>query len=115
MLWVLWCRSKHAHLCTPWAGKGIFEYLKWWCLKHTMPIKYGVGCGLALRTRIPLRTMGQKRCFWIPKMVVFETHHAKRYAVGPRVALQTRIPVHTLGQKRCFWMPEMVLFEAHHA
>ena len=26
--------------------------------------------------------MGQQRCFWVPRVVVFETHNAKKYCVG---------------------------------
>ena len=64
--------------------------------------KCGVGSGVAPQTHIPLHTMGQKKCFWMPEMVVFETHEAKQYGVGSGVAPQTRIPLHTVGQKRCF-------------
>ena len=77
IVWVLGWRSKDAYLCTPWARKGVFGYLGWVCLKRTMPKKYGVGSGVTLQTRIPVLTTGQKRCFWIPGMGVFETHHAK--------------------------------------
>ena len=70
---------------------------------------------VAPQTRIPLHTLGQKRCFWIPKMVVFETHHATKYALGSGVAPQTRISLHTMGQKKCFCVPKMVVFETHHA
>ena len=38
--------------------------------------KYRLGSGVAPPTRIPLHTMGQQKCFWIPKMVVFEPHCA---------------------------------------
>ena len=70
---------------------------------------------VAPQTRIPLDTVGLKRCGWVPKMVVFETHHAKTYSLGSGVAAQTRIPLHTMGPKRCFWIPKMVVFETHHA
>ena len=73
-----------------------------------------MGSGVAPRTRIPLHTTGQKRCLWIPEMVVFETQHAQKYAVGSGVAPQTRIPLQTLAQKRCFWIPKTVVFETHH-
>ena len=33
--------------------------------------------GAALRTHIPLHTMDQKRCFWIPEMGVFAMGNAK--------------------------------------
>jgi hypothetical protein len=77
MLWVLGWRPKHTYPCTPRARKDVSGYLKWWCLKQTMPKKYAMGSGVVPQTRIPLHTLAQKRCFWIPKMVVFETHHAK--------------------------------------
>ena len=71
--------------------------------------------GVAPQTRIPLHTLDQKRCFWIPKMVVFEMHYAKKYAMGSGVAPQPCIPLHTMGQMRCFWIPKMVVFEMHPA
>ena len=74
-----------------------------------------MGSEVAPQTRIPLHTTGQKRCFWIHKMAVFETHHAIKYAVGSGVALQPPIPLHTMGQKRCFWVPRMMVFETHNA
>ena len=37
-----------------------------------------LGSGVALQTRIPLHTMGQERCFWIPGMGVFEMDDAKK-------------------------------------
>ena len=103
IVWVLRWRPKQPYLCTLQSSKSVFGYLK-----------YVMGYGVAPQTCIPLHTMGQKRCFWIPKVVVFQTHHAKKYAVGPGVAPQTRIPLHTMGQKRCFWIPKMVVFETHH-
>ena len=44
--------------------------------------KIAVGSGVAPRTRIPVHTVEQKRCFWIPKMVVFETHHTQKKSCG---------------------------------
>ena len=41
-----------------------------------------MGSGVAPQTHIPLHTTGQERCFWIPKMVVFETNHAKKICYG---------------------------------
>ena len=70
---------------------------------------------LGWRPKTRVHTVGQKTCFWIPKRVVFETHHVKKYGLGSGVAPQTRIPLHTLGQKSCFWRPKMVVFETHHA
>ena len=63
----------------------------------------------------PLHTMGQKKCFWIPRTGVFETHHANKCGVGSGVAPQTGIPVDTMGQKKCFWIPRMVVFVTHRA
>ena len=58
---------------------------------------------------------GPKKGTWIPTMVVFETHRAKKYVVGSGVKSQTSIPLHALGPKRCFWIPKVVVFETHHA
>ena len=58
--------------------------------------------GVAPQTPIPLHTMGQKRCFWIPKLEVFEKHHARKYVMDFGVAPQTRIALHTTGQKKVF-------------
>ena len=44
--------------------------------------KYRLGSGVALQPPKPLHTIGQKRCFWVPKMGVFETHDAKKYCLG---------------------------------
>ena len=77
--------------------------------------KYPVGSGVALQTRIPLHTTGHKRCFWIPRMGLFERHHAKKHCVGSGVALQTPTPLHATGQKSCFWIPRMGVFELHNA
>ena len=44
--------------------------------------KYGMGSGVAPQTPIPLHIMGQKRCFWIPELEVFETQHAKKTRHG---------------------------------
>ena len=66
------------------------KYMVWflgWRPEHTYP---------------SVHTIGQKQCFWIPEMVVFERHHAKRYGVGSGVAPQTRITVHTVGLERSF-------------
>ena len=43
---------------------------------------YCVDSGVALQTPIPLHIMGQKRCFLVPRMAVFETHVAKKYLLG---------------------------------
>ena len=69
---------------------------------------------MALQTRIPAHTTGQKICFWIPRMCVFETHNAKTYGVGSGVALQTRMALHNTGRQRWFWIPRMSVFEMHH-
>ena len=69
-----------------------------------------MGSGVARQTHILLHTMDQQSCLWIPKMLVFETHHAKKYDVGYGVAPQTRIPLHIMVQERCFWIPKMVVF-----
>ena len=73
--------------------------------------KYCLGSGVAPQTPVPLHAAGQKRCFWIPGMVVFELHNAKKYCLGDGVALQTPIPLYPIGQQRCFWVPRMVVFE----
>ena len=70
---------------------------------------------MAPQTRVPVHTVGQKRWFSIPIMVVFETHHARKHGVGSGMAPQTRLPLHIMGPKKCFWIPEMVVFEAHYA
>ena len=41
-----------------------------------------MGCGVAPQTRMPVHTLGLKRYFWIPKMVVFETHLATTLGSG---------------------------------
>ena len=51
--------------------------------------KCGVGCGVAPQPPTPLHTMGQKRCFWVTRMGVFEMDDAKKYCVGSGVAHQT--------------------------
>ena len=79
-----------------------------------MPQKMLSVLGWRPKDAIPLHTLGQKRCFCITKLVVFETH---AYVCTPWgrnvVAPQTRIPLQTLGQRRCFWIPKMVVFETH--
>ena len=67
------------------------------------------------RTPTPLHTRGQKKCFWIPGMGVFEPQNAKNYCVGSGVALQTPIPLHTRGQQSCFWLPGTGVFETYSA
>ena len=64
------------------ASKGVFGDLKWWCLKRTLPKILVWALGSRPKTHIPLHPMGQQRWFWIPKMVVFERHHAKKYVVS---------------------------------
>ena len=64
---------------------------------------------------IPLHTTGQKTCFGMPRMGVFELHNATKYGVGSGVAPQPPIPLLTMGQKRCFWIPMMGVFELHNA
>ena len=101
IVWVLWWSPKHPYLCTRWARKKVFGYLGWGCLKWTMR-KNCLGSGVAPQTPIPLHTMGQKRCFSIPGMGLFELDIAKKYCLGSVGAPQTPIPLHTIGQKRCF-------------
>ena len=48
--------------------------------------KYCFGSGVALQTPIPLHTIRQKRCFWIPGVGVFELHNAKKCCLGSGVA-----------------------------
>ena len=57
--------------------------------------------------------MRQRRCFWIPRMGVFEKHDVKQYCLDSGVELQPAIPLHIMGQERCFWVPTMVVFETH--
>ena len=71
--------------------------------------KYHVGSGVAPQPPISLHTLGQKRCFWIPRMGVFELHNARKYHVGSGVAPQPPMSLHTLGQKNCFSVPMGVL------
>ena len=97
IVWVLGWRSKHPYLCTPQARKGVSGYLKWWCLKRTMP--KNMLWVLGWRPKHPYHCTLQ--LFWIPRMVMFETHRAKKNAMGSGVAPQIRIPLHTLAQKRC--------------
>ena len=48
--------------------------------------KFCSGSGVALQTPIPLHTMGQERCFSIPRMGVFEMDNTKKYCLGSGVA-----------------------------
>ena len=64
--------------------------------------KYCVASGVALQTPTPLHTRGQKKRFWVPRMVVFEMHDAKKYSAGSGVALEPPTPLHTMGQKNVF-------------
>ena len=43
---------------------------------------YCLGSGVAPQTLIPLYHIGQQRCFWIPRMVVFVLHNAKKILFG---------------------------------
>ena len=67
------------------------------------------------QTPIPLHTVGQKMCFWIPGMGVLEIDRAKKYCLGSGVAPQTPRPLHTMGQKRCFWIPGKGVLEMDNA
>ena len=71
--------------------------------------------GMAPQAPIPLYPMGEEKCFWIPRMVLFEMHHSKKYRLGSGVAPQAPIPLYPMGQQRCFWIPRMVVFEMHNA
>ena len=53
--------------------------------------KYCLGFGVAPQAPIPLYPMGQQRCFWIPRTVVFEMHNVKKYWLGSGVAPQAPI------------------------
>ena len=64
---------------------------------------------------LPLYHIGQQKCFWIPRMVVFILHNANKYCLGSGVALQAPIPLYPIGQQKCFWIPRMVVFEQHNA
>ena len=55
--------------------------------------KYRVPSGVAPQPPMALHTMGQKLCFWIPRMTVFELHNARKYRVGSRVPQQAH-PMH---------------------
>ena len=77
IMWVLGWRPNHPYHCTPWARKGVFGSLEWVPLVCTMPETYQVGSGVAPQPPIPLHTMGQKRCFWIPGVGVFAIHNAR--------------------------------------
>ena len=70
---------------------------------------------MTLQAPIPLYLIGQQRCVWIPRMVVFELHNAKKYCLGSGVALQAPIPLDPIGQQRCFWVTRMGMFELHDA
>ena len=107
-LWVLGWRSKHPHLCTPPGRKPVFGYLRWVRLKRTMP--KNIAWVLGWRSRHPYlcTPRARKAGFWIPRMGVFETHHAKKYCVGSGLALQTPMPLHTTGQTTCFGYLESV-------
>ena len=83
IVWVQGWRPKHPYLCTLQASKDVFGYLRWWCLKCTMP-KKSLCSGVAPQTPIPLYPTDQQRCFWIPKMGVFELHSAKKTLFGFR-------------------------------
>ena len=81
-----------------------------------MPKNIVAGPWVALQTPIPLHTMGEQRCFWLHRMVGFETHEAKNYCVGSGVAFQPPITLHPSGQQRFFGGPRVgVLFEMQNA
>ena len=65
--------------------------------------KHCLGSGVAPQTTMYLHSIGQKPCFWIPKMGVFEMDNAKKHCLGSGVAPQTPIPLHTMGQTTCFF------------
>ena len=44
--------------------------------------KHCLGSGVAPQTPLSLYSMGQQRCFWIPRMGVFELHNAKKILLG---------------------------------
>ena len=44
--------------------------------------KYCLGSGVALQTPIPLYPIGQKRCFCVPGMGVFEMDDAEKMLFG---------------------------------
>ena len=77
--------------------------------------KYCLGSGVALQAPIPLYHIDQQKCFWIPRMGVFEMHNAKKYCLGSGVAPQTPIPLYPIGQQRCFGIPGMGVFEMRNA
>ena len=114
MLWVLGWRPKHAYLCTPWARKGVFGYLKWWCLKHTVPQNMLWVLGWRPKHAY-LCTPWARKSFCIPKMVVFEMHNAIKWCLGSGAAPRTPIPLYPTVQQKCFWIPWMVMFEMHNA
>ena len=75
-------------------------YLGCWCLKRTMPtnIVWVVGW---LSNHPYLCTLGQKRCFSIPTMGVFETHNAKKIVWVWGGAPNTHISAHHGPEKAC--------------
>ena len=77
--------------------------------------KYCLGSGVPLQAPIPMYHIDQQKCFWIPRMVVFELHDGNKYCLGSGVAPQTPVPPHPIGQQRCFWIPGMVVIELHNA
>ena len=105
VIWVLGWRPKQPYLCTPWARKGVFGYLEWWCLKWSMP--ENIVCVLGWRPKHPYPSMRSHRgpenvCFRFPGTGVFEMDNAKKYRLRSGVAPQTTIPLHTMGPKGCY-------------
>ena len=79
IVWVLGWRPNHPYHCTPWARNCVFGSVGWVFLNWTMP--ENIVWVLGWRPNhpyIPLHTMGQKLCFWIPRMGVFELHNARK-------------------------------------
>ena len=78
-------------------------------------LKCCLNSGVAPQTPIPLYPGGEQKCFWIPKMVLFELHNAKTYCLSCGVAAQTPVPLYLIGQRGWFWIPRMGVFELHNA
>ena len=77
--------------------------------------KYCFGSLVVPQTPIPLHTLGQKRCFWMPGMGVFVTGNGRKHYLGSGVVPQTPMPLHPMGQQRCFWIPKMGVFAMDNA
>ena len=108
-------RPKHAYLCTLWARKGVSGYLKWWCLKCTMPTNVVWVVGWRPKHAYLCTPWATKGVFGYLQWWCLKRTMPKKHGVGSGVAPQTRMPVHTVAQKSYVWIPQMVVVETHHA